>query len=45
MGNLENDVNSEGPWKAETRPQRELRGMVQRNMQIFEEVAKEEEER
>lgn len=39
------DVNSEEPWRNETRPQRELRDMVQRNLLIFEEVMKEEEER
>jgi hypothetical protein len=42
-GNFANDHNSECAWKSQTRPQRELREMMERNLHIFEEAAKEEE--
>jgi hypothetical protein len=42
-GNFVNDLNSEGAWKSQTRPQRELRDMMERNLHIFEEAVKEEE--
>ena len=38
-----NEANREEAWRPDSRPQRELREMMKRNMLIFEEAAKEEE--
>ncbi len=44
MAKEANEGNCEDAWRPDSRPQRELREMMKRNMLIFEEVAKEEEE-